>query len=257
MANTPKMFTRDNGATIAYHKSEGAGPGNGPGVVFLGGFMSDMDGTKAMALEAHCEQQGRAYVRFDYQGHGQSSGKFTEGTIGKWSEDAIDALDTLTGGPQILVGSSMGGWIMLLAALARPERVAGLVGIAAAPDFTEALMWKGFSAEIRETLQRDRVYHAPSEYADSSYAITMDLIEDGRKHLLLDKTIEFDRPVHLIQGIVDDAVPWEHALTISRQLKTDDVTTTLIKDGDHRLSRPEDLAKIFAAVDRLASGPAD
>ena len=253
MANTPKMFTRDNGATIAYHKSEG----QGPGIVFLGGFMSDMEGTKAIALEAHCQQQGRAYLRFDYQGHGQSSGAFTEGTIGKWSEDAIDVLDALTEEPQILVGSSMGGWIMLLAALARPERVAGLVGIAAAPDFTEALMWKGFSTEIKETLQRDRIYHAPSEYADSPYAITMDLIEDGRTHLLLDKGINFDRPVHLFQGIVDDAVPWEHALTISRQLTSNDVTTTLIKDGDHRLSRPEDLTKIFAAVDRLASGPTD
>jgi len=240
MANTPKMFTRDNGATIAYHKSEG----QGPGIVFLGGFMSDMEGTKAIALEAHCQQQGRAYLRFDYQGHGQSSGAFTEGTIGKWSEDAIDVLDALTEEPQILVGSSMGGWIMLLAALARPERVAGLVGIAAAPDFTEALMWKGFSTEIKETLQRDRIYHAPSEYADSPYAITMDLIEDGRTHLLLDKGINFDRPVHLFQGIVDD-------------LTSNDVTTTLIKDGDHRLSRPEDLTKIFAAVDRLASGPTD
>jgi pimeloyl-ACP methyl ester carboxylesterase len=253
MANTPKMYTRDNGATIAYHKSDAAEPNNEPGVIFLGGFMSDMEGTKAVALEAHCQQQGRAYLRFDYQGHGQSSGKFTEGTIGQWSEDAIDVLDKLTEGPQILVGSSMGGWIMLLAALARPERVAGLVGIAAAPDFTEVLMWKGFSAEIRGTLQRDRIYHAPSEYADSPYAITMELIEDGRTHLLLGEPIKFDGPVHLFQGIVDDAVPWEHALTISRQLASDDVTTTLIKDGDHRLSRPVDLAKIFAAVDSLAS----
>jgi pimeloyl-ACP methyl ester carboxylesterase len=146
----------------------------------------------------------------------------------------------------------MGGWIMLLAALARPERIAGLVGIAAAPDFTEALMWKGFSPEVQKTLLRDRVYHAPSEYSDQPYAITMDLIEDGRTHLLLDKAINFDGPVHLFQGTIDDAVPWEHALTISRQLASNDVTTTLIKDGDHRLSREEDLSKIFAAVDRLA-----
>ena len=249
MANAAKIFTRDDGATIAYHKTEGSGPG----VIFIGGFMSDMDGTKAVALEAHCQAQGRAYLRFDYQGHGQSSGAFTDGTIGKWSEDAIDVLDNLTDGPQILVGSSMGGWIMLLAALARPERVAGLVGIAAAPDFTEALMWKGFSSEIRDTLLRDRIYHQPSEYADSPYPITMELIEDGRERLLLDKTINIDCPVHLFQGIEDDAVPWEHAHDISRQLKTSDVTTTFIKDGDHRLSREEDLAKIFAAVDRLVS----
>ncbi|NKB18977.1 MAG: alpha/beta fold hydrolase [Alphaproteobacteria bacterium] len=248
MANTPKTFTRDDGASIAYHKTEG----DGPGVIFLGGFMSDMDGTKAIALEAHCQKQGRAYLRFDYQGHGHSSGEFKEGTIGKWAADAIAAIDALTDGPQILVGSSMGGWIMLLAALARPERVTGLVGIAAAPDFTEALMWKGFSTEIQETLQRDRVYYAPSEYGDQPYAITMDLIEDGREHLLLEDPIAIKCPVHLFQGIVDDAVPWEHALTISRRLETDDVTTTFIKDGDHRLSREEDLAKIFAAVDRLA-----
>lgn len=253
MVNTPKIFIRDNGATIAYHKSVGRGHGNGPGVIFLGGFMSDMDGTKAVALEAHCQQQGQAYLRFDYQGHGQSSGAFTEGTIGKWSEDAIDVLDKLTEEPQILVGSSMGGWIMLLAALARPERIAGLVGIAAAPDFTEAFMWKGFSTGIRETLLRDRVYYAPSEYSDQPFAITMDLIEDGRTHLLLDKPIDFDRPVHVFQGIVDDVVPWEHAIKISRQLTSNDVTTTLIKDGDHRLSREEDLSKIFAAVDRLSS----
>lgn len=250
MANTPKIFTRDDGATIAYHKTDGSGPG----VIFLGGFMSDMDGTKAVALEAHCQAQGRAYLRFDYQGHGQSSGAFTDGTIGKWSEDTIDVLDNLTDGPQILVGSSMGGWIMLLAALALPERVAGLVGIAAAPDFTEALMWKGFSNEIRDTLQRDRIYQQPSEYDDSPYPITMDLIEDGRERLLLDETINIECPVHLFQGIEDDAVPWKHAHAISRQLKTNEVTTTFIKDGDHRLSREEDLAKIFAAVDGLAGG---
>ncbi|MBK19032.1 MAG: alpha/beta hydrolase [Rhodospirillaceae bacterium] len=252
MANTPKFLKRNNGASIAYHKSEGTGPG----VVFLGGFMSDMDGTKAVALETHCQQQGRAYLRFDYQGHGQSSGEFTDGTIGMWAEDAIGAISELTDGPQILVGSSMGGWIMLLAALERPERVAALVGIAAAPDFTERLMWENFPPEVQETLQRDRIYHQPSEYADSPYPITMDLIEDGRQHLLLDRTIPLDCPVHLFQGIEDDAVPWEHALAISDKLQTEDVTITMIKDGDHRLSRDEDLQKIFAAVDRLAAGPA-
>ncbi|MGB0577731.1 MAG: alpha/beta fold hydrolase [Alphaproteobacteria bacterium] len=245
MANTPKIFSRENGAAIAYHKTEG----DGPGVIFLGGFMSDMDGTKAVALEAHCRQQGRAFLRFDYQGHGQSSGAFTDGTIGKWSEDAIDVLDSLTDGPQILVGSSMGGWIMMLAALARPDRVAGLVGIAAAPDFTESLMWQHFPPDVQETLLRDKIYYQPSEYGDDPYPITLALIEDGREHLLLEKPLAIHCPVHLLQGMKDDAVPWEHVMAISHELLSEHVTITLVKDGDHRLSRPEDLQKICTAVD--------
>lgn len=248
MKNTLKFLIRDDGATIAYHQSSGCTPG----VIFLGGFMSGMDGTKAVALEAHCKREGRAYLRFDYQGHGQSSGNFTDGDISRWSGDAIDVLDKLTTGPQLLVGSSMGGWVMLLAALARPERITGLVGIAAAPDFTETLMWGGFSSEIQETLLHNRVYYAPSEHSEQPYAITMNLIENGRENLLLNKSIDFHGPVHLFQGMMDESVPWKHALTIARKLTSNDVTTTLIKDGDHRLSREKDLEKIFTAINRMA-----
>ncbi len=245
---TPQILTCANGATLAYHRFHGASPG----IVFLGGFMSDMAGTKAIALERHCRTAGRAFLRFDYQGHGRSSGAFTDGCIGDWTGDAIDALDALTAGPQILVGSSMGGWIMLLAALARPERVAALIGLAAAPDFTEALMWPSFSPEIRETIERDGVYHAPTAYGDTPYAITRKLIEDGRTHLLLDTPIALRCPVHLIHGQQDPDVPWQHALRIADRLDSDRVILSLIKDGDHRLSRDQDLSRLCRIVDRMA-----
>jgi pimeloyl-ACP methyl ester carboxylesterase len=241
------ILTRTDGATIAYHKSDGAGPG----IVFMGGFRSDMSGTKAVALEDHCRRANRAFVRFDYFGHGLSSGDFTEGTIGRWAEDAICGLDEVTDGPQILIGSSMGGWIMLLAALARADRVAALIGIAAAPDFTETLMWQRYPEEVRETLRRDGIYFQPTPYEEGPYAITMQLIEESRQHLLLDRAIDIRCPVHLIQGMKDDAVPWRHALAISENLASEQVTVTLIKDGDHRLSRDEDLARLTRAVDAL------
>ena len=239
-----RIISRTDGATIAYHKSDGAGPG----IVFMGGFRSDMAGTKAQALEDHCRRTNRAFVRFDYFGHGLSSGDFTEGSIGRWTDDAIYVLDELTDGPQILIGSSMGGWIMLLAALARADRVATLIGIAAAPDFTETLMWQRYPEEVRETLRRDGIYFQPTPYEEGPYAITMKLIEEGRQHLLLDRAIEIRCPVHLIQGMMDDAVPWRHALAISENLASEQVTVTLIKDGDHRLSRDEDLARLIHAV---------
>ena len=241
----PKILTRDDGATIAYHKSEG----KGPGVIFLGGFKSDMTGTKAVALENHCRETGRAFLRFDYQGHGQSSGAFEDGTIGQWAQDAIAVLDEITEGPQILVGSSMGGWIMMLAALARPDRIAALIGIAAAPDFTESLMWLNFSADIRETLLRDGVYSEPSDYDDEPYTITLRLIEDGRDHLLLERPIAIHCPVRLIHGMQDSSVPWEHGLAITEKLLSEHVTLTLVKDGDHRLSRDEDIARLLRLLD--------
>ncbi|MBO37922.1 MAG: alpha/beta hydrolase [Rhodospirillaceae bacterium] len=215
--------------------------------------MSDMEGTKAVALEKHCQRQGRAYLRFDYQGHGQSSGKFTDGTIGIWTEDALYAIDQLTSGPQILVGSSMGGWIMMLVALARPNRIAGLVGVAAAPDFTESFMWKHFPSKVKKILLRDKIYYQPSEFSDSPYPITLNLIENGRKHLLLKKALDIQCEVHLLQGMKDEAVPWQHTIEISRALLSESITITLIKDGDHRLSRDTDLKKIFAAVDSFAT----
>jgi len=248
-AGKPAILTRADGSTIAYHRLGGGSPG----VVFLGGFMSDMTGTKAVALEEHCRRTGRAFLRFDYQGHGASSGRFEDGTIGIWADDALAALDELTEGPQVLVGSSMGGWIMLLAALARPDRVAALVGIAAAPDFTEVLMWNRFPADLRATLQSDGVYYQPSDYSETPYPITLALIEDGRLHLLLERPIAVHCPVWLIHGMADAEVPWEHAPMIADRLLSQHVTVTLVKDGDHRLSRDEDLARLCRVVDQVCA----
>lgn len=213
--------------------------------------MSDMTGTKATAIEAYCRAESRAFLRFDYQGHGQSSGRFEDGTIGLWTSDAIEVLDRLTTGPQILVGSSMGGWIMLLAALARPDRVAGLVGIAAAPDFV-VRMWEEFSPEIRRQIEREGLYRAPSQYSAAPYAITKALIEDGRTRLLLDKSIPLSCPVRLLHGMKDPDVPWETSIRLAAALASSDVETILVKEGDHRLSTPEDIERLSAVLDALA-----
>ena len=247
---SPDRLETADGAALAYHRT----PGRAPGVVFLGGYASDMTGTKATALETHIVGRGHAFLRFDYRGHGQSSGRFEDGTIGRWRDDALAALDALTEGPQILVGSSMGGWIALLLALARPQRVAGLVGIAAAPDFTEDLMWAEFDAAQRATLQRDRVLRLPSEYSDQPTTVTMDLIEDGRRHLLLRAPIPIAAPVRLLHGMRDPDVPYRHALTIADRLAGDDVQVRLVKDGDHRLSTDRDLAILADTVDALLGG---
>lgn len=243
----PKILSRTGGATIAFHTTQG----RSPGVVFLGGFRSDMTGTKAMALEAACKDAGRAFTRFDYFGHGASSGAFTEGTIGRWSGDAIAVLDELTEGPQVLVGSSMGGWIMLLAALARPGRVHALVGIAAAPDFTEDLMWEVLDESMKESLARDGVYHEPNAYGEEPYPITMRLIEEGRDHLLLRAPIPLHCPVRLIHGLEDPDVPWDQSLRLARALESPDVTLTLVKDAVHRLSEPRDIAWLIATVEEV------
>lgn len=242
-----RRLERSDGSNIAYHAS----PGKSPGVMFLGGFMSDMTGTKAVALEAHCRAQARAFVRFDYQGHGASSGEFLDGTIGCWAADAIDVLDTLTDGPQVLVGSSMGGWIMLLVALARPARVNGLLGISPAPDFTEDLIWRDFNAETREALLRDGVVDLPSDYDDGPYLIASRLIEEARAHLQLRSSIALTCPVRLIQGMADDAVPWETSIRLAEALQSTDVTVNLIKHAGHRLSEPSEIAWITAALDGL------
>ncbi len=250
---TPTIITRSDGATIAYRKTGPRDPDDRrPGLIFLGGFMSDMTGTKATALEAFARERGQAFVRFDYQGHGASSGDFADGTIGRWAEDAITVLDRVSEGPQILIGSSMGGWIMLLAALARPERVAGLVGVAAAPDFTEDLMWQRYPPEVRETLEREGVYHEPSDYGEEPYTVTLCLIEEGRRHLLLRGPIALSCPVRLLQGMKDEAVPWETALRLAEALESRDVEVTLVKDAGHRLSEPQDLARLTATVARLS-----
>ena len=243
----PKLLGRPGGAAIAFHTTQG----RSPGVVFLGGFRSDMTGTKALALEATCKGAGRAFTRFDYFAHGASSGAFTEGTIGRWSEDAIAVLDELTEGPQVLVGSSMGGWIMLLAALARPGRVHALVGIAAAPDFTEDLMWDRMDQRVKATLQKDGVYFEPSEYDEEPYPITLRLIEEGRGHLLLRSPIPLRCPVRLIHGLEDPDVPWDQSLRLARALESPEVTLTLVKDAVHRLAEPRDIARLIAAVEEV------
>ena len=243
-----ETFVTAGGAGLAHVRT----PGRSPGVVFLGGFMSDMTGTKATALEAHCRAGGRAFLRFDYQGHGASSGAFADGTIGTWAGDAIDAIDSFPEGPQILLGSSMGGWLMVLAALARPERVAGLVGVAAAPDFTDDLMWDEMPEPVRRTLVRDGVWHEPSQYSETPYPITLRLIEEGRDHVVLRAPIPLACPVRLLHGVEDQDVPWRQSQRLMEQIASPDVTLTLIKDGDHRLSRPQDLARLTTAVDEIA-----
>jgi pimeloyl-ACP methyl ester carboxylesterase len=233
---TTGRLARGDGIELAWAREDG----RDPMVVFLPGFRSDMGGEKATALAAYCAARRQAMLRFDYSGHGASGGCFEDGTIGRWAEDALAVIDQLSHGPLILVGSSMGGWIALLAARARPERIAGLIGIAAAPDFTEVLMWQAMSFEQRATLMSDGVLHVPSQYGDP-YSITRRLIEDGRNHLLLHESIALDCPVRLLHGQCDPDVPWEFALRIADQLTSRDVRITLIKDGDHRLSRPQDL----------------
>jgi pimeloyl-ACP methyl ester carboxylesterase len=243
-------LARPDGAAIAYHRLEGTAPG----ILFLGGFRSDMTGTKALFLEDYCRRRGRAYVRFDYFGHGQSGGDFVQGTIGRWREDAIAVIDSLTEGPQILVGSSMGGWIMLLAALARPARVAALVGIAAAPDFTTELLPNRLSPEQQRELAEKGAVTLPSEYDPAGYLYTRALIENGSEHLLLGAPIPLDMPVRLLHGLADVSVPWQLSLRLAERLRSHDVEVTLIKGGDHRLSTELDLAHLAQTLDTLIGG---
>ncbi len=230
-------------------------PGRSPTVVFLPGFRSHMQGDKALHLLRLCTETGQAMLRFDYSGHGASAGRFEDGTIGAWAAEALTVIDRLAQGPLILVGSSMGGWIALLAARARPARVAGLVGIAAAPDFTETLMWQAMAPSERARLMHDGIIHVPSEYSDP-LPITRALIEDGRKHLLLHAPIPLCCPVRLLHGQRDPDVPWETSLRLGERISAGDVRIILVKDGDHRLSRPQDLALLAGTVTALHSQPA-
>jgi pimeloyl-ACP methyl ester carboxylesterase len=231
--------------------------GTGPTVFWLGGFRSDMRATKAEALDRWAAKAGRAYVRFDYSGHGESSGTFEEGTISRWLEDTIAVINTFASGPFVLVGSSMGGWLALLATSkllsGEPARgPAGLVLIAPAVDFTERLMWEQFPPEIKQTILETGSYLRSSPYSPEPYSITRDLIEDGRRHLLLGGAITAGCPVHILQGMKDRDVPWRHALELLEHLPGDSVSMTVIKDGDHRLSRDEDLERLIAAMEAIA-----
>ena len=242
-----RFLRRENGTSLAYFRLEG----ESPGLMFLGGFRSDMSGTKASALEAHCRKVGRAYVRFDYGGHGESSGKFEEGTIGEWAEDALAILDEVARGPQVLVGSSMGAWMMLLCALARPERVKGLVGVASGPDFTDGFKKHRLTEEMeRELDERGYVMHAPNIWGEP-YPFTKKLLDEGDKHLLLRGEIEVTCPVRLIHGMLDETISWEVSLKLTEVLKSDDVRFMLVKDGGHRLSRDADIELIIRTAEEL------
>lgn len=240
------------GTAIAYRRS----PGLGPGLVFLTGFRSDMGGGKAVALERWARERGRAFVRFDYHAHGASGGTWEEGSIGRWRDDALAVLDRVTDGPQILVGSSMGGWIALLLALARPDRVAGLVGIAPAPDFTERMIRPRLGPAEWQALENDGRFIAPSAYDPAGYPITRHLLDEARDHLLLSPgagSIPITCPVRLLHGQCDPDIPWRTSLDLSAALESDDVRVTLVKDGDHRLSRDADLALMLRLVGELAA----
>ena len=231
--------------------------GSGPGLFWLGGFKSDMKGTKAEALDNWAAAQGRACTRFDYSGHGESSGDFADGTISRWLEESLAVFAQYCRGPQVVIGSSMGGWMALLLARelnrlgktgAPAASMAGMVLIAPAPDFTEALMWKRFPPEIKKQIEETGAWSRPSEYSEEPYLITRALIEDGRKHLLLGGLVETGCPVRILQGVKDPDVPWQHATELVSRIARDDVVLTLVKDGDHRLSRPEDIDRLIAAV---------
>lgn len=247
MTDPVQHLDRGDAHTLAYVKRDG----EGPGVVFLGGFRSDMTGSKAAALGAWSQRAGRAFIRFDYFGHGQSSGDWSEATITRWREDSLAVIDQLTKGPQVLVGSSMGGWMALLAAMARPERVKALVLIAPAADFTEVLMWEEFPLHVREAIEKEGVWMSPSAYGDP-YPITKRLIEDGRSWSILHAPIPVTCPVHILQGYADPDVPWTHAMRTVDALESQDVTVTLTKAGDHRMSSDADLTRLTAAVDALS-----
>ena len=240
-------LTTPQGRHLAYHRTEGSGPG----IVFLGGFRSDMTGSKAMALQAWAETSGRAFLRFDYSGHGQSHGSFTDGAITDWREDAAAVLSALTEGPQVLVGSSMGGWIALLLAREMPARVAGLVGIAAAPDFTERMWEEEFSPADRAQLARLGLVQRPSAYSDAPYPITRRLIEDGRANLVLDRPLDLPQPVRLLQGSADADVPPATALRLFDHITSPDLRLTLVRDADHRFSTPACLDLIIRTVEEL------
>ena len=240
-----KILTRPDGETLAYRRREGTGPT----VIWIGGFRSDMEGTKALALEAAARDRGWSYLRYDHFAHGLSSGDWRQATVGRWREDAVALIDALDG-PVIPVGSSMGGWVALLAALARPERMTGLVLINPAQDFTERLMWPSLDDHVRQAILRDGETTIVEDGL-GEYVLTARMFEEARNWLLLDAAIPIKAPVHILQGRADETVPWTHATTLAERLVGGDVRLDLIEGGDHRLSSPRDLARLIEAVETL------
>ena len=245
----PEFLERPNGAMIAYNKVTGGSPG----IIFLHGLMSDRDGTKATALANHCARSGQACVRFDMFGHGESTGRFEEGNISRWTNDAIAVIDHLTEGPQILVGSSMGGWVMVRAALARPERVAGLIGIAPGPDFTEDLIWNPLDTRAKADFQKNGKIVFDNPYEDTPITYPYHLIEDGRKHLHLHSKIPIHVPVRLLHGMQDVEVPWQTATRLATLLQSKDVKVILDNTATHRFSEPHQLTQLEIVLDNLLS----
>lgn len=247
MLNDTQTLTRPDGETLAYKQIQGTGPT----VLWIGGFRSDMEGTKALALDAAARERGWAYVRYDHFAHGQSSGDWRQATIGRWRDDAIGLIESLPG-PVIPVGSSMGGWVALLSALARPDRMAGLVLINPAQDFTERLMWPSLPDHIREAILRDGE-GVVTEEGLGEYVLTRRMFEEARHWLLLEGAISITAPIHVLQGRADTTVPWTHSIRLAEQLTGGDVRLDLIEGGDHRLSAPRDLARLIAAVECMRS----
>lgn len=248
----PEFLELSADRRLAYHRLASSGEGaDAPGVVFLGGFVSDMTGTKATWLEDWARQRGRGFLRFDYTGHGQSSGEFVEGTIGAWADDAAEIIAARTEGPQILVGSSMGGWIACLLALKMPERIAGIVGIAAAPDFTEDSMWDGFTVEQQMELMREGRVHILSEYDGDPYVVTRQLIEEGRSRLVLRRPLPCPFPVRLLQGTADTDVEVSVALRLLEHVDCPDARLVLVKGADHRFSGPDELELIGRTIEEV------
>ena len=252
MSEIEGSLQRSDGHRLAWRRVEG----RAPTVLWLGGFASDMTGTKASDLAAWARDAGQDYLRFDYLGHGASTGEFADGTITRWREDALQVLDELVQGDAVLVGSSMGGWIACLVALARRERTAALVLIAPAADFTDKLIWPSLTSAQRREVETAGVWIRPSPHEDAGMPITRVLIEDGARWSILPGPIGLDAPIRVLQGARDEDVPWLHALELFQALASDDAVFTLIKDGDHRLSRPQDLTRLIASVEEAASGRA-
>ncbi|MFC2953923.1 alpha/beta hydrolase [Marinicaulis aureus] len=245
-----KEFLDGPHGRLAYRQRAGEDAGR-PGIVWLGGYRSDMLGTKAEHLDQWAQANRRSYLRFDYSGHGESEGRFEDGSIGDWAADALAIIDAKTQGSQILIGSSMGGWIAALTALKLPDKAAAIIFIAPAPDFTEKLMWPSFTAAQQETLMQDGKLELPSDYSDEPDLYTRKLIEDGRNHLIMDGPVAIRCPVRILQGMKDDAVPYIHALHFAALLESDDVEILLTPGGDHRLSTPPDLERLTRTLDRL------